>query len=321
MGTESQAIDQDDANRVLLPFTAFLGTWQDQFFSQVPEPPPLLHHYTDVNGMANILKSNELWATNAIFMNDHTEIIHTAGIFNAILAAQEEGELTEHELAYRVWSDGAIRYVLSKVHTFCEAYVVCFCADPDLLSQWRGYGGGGGGYSLGFKADVLTSLGSGGLTLVRVIYDEDEQRRRVGELVSAWRALYVNHFPLDEPRYVPVMHAVFARIFSVLATSFKNPAFAEEQEWRLCYQRPRLPDPLPVENFRVESRTRNGMPVPFVRFKSPIVPDPPPLPVETICVGPQPNVLLALSGVWHLIQEIGIDQAVTIAPSAVPLRA
>jgi hypothetical protein len=31
----------------------------------------------------------------------------------------------------------------------------CFCTNGDLLSQWRGYAGGVGGYAIGFPTDVL----------------------------------------------------------------------------------------------------------------------------------------------------------------------
>ncbi|MDP5226147.1 MULTISPECIES: hypothetical protein [Arthrobacter] len=36
-----------------------------------------------------------------------------------------------------------------------SAYVACFCGDVDLLSQWRGYGGGIGGFSIGFARERL----------------------------------------------------------------------------------------------------------------------------------------------------------------------
>jgi hypothetical protein len=35
------------------------------------------------------------------------------------------------------------------------AFMACFCENGDLLSQWRGYGSLGGGFSLGFKAKQL----------------------------------------------------------------------------------------------------------------------------------------------------------------------
>lgn len=58
---------------------------------------------------------------------------------------------------------------LKKAHNFLDmstvlpnknSYAFCFCKQPDLLSQWRGYSAGGG-YAIGFDIDPL------GRTLIR----------------------------------------------------------------------------------------------------------------------------------------------------------
>ncbi|MCT4574068.1 DUF2971 domain-containing protein, partial [Bacillus thuringiensis] len=58
------------------------------------------------------------------------------------------------------------------------SYVVSFCGDGDLLSQWRGYSGSGG-FAIGFDAAALMERwGRAGLGLLMpVVYSSDEDLR------------------------------------------------------------------------------------------------------------------------------------------------
>jgi hypothetical protein len=67
-------------------------------------------------------------------------------------------------------------------------YVVCFCSKGDLLSQWRAYGGGGGGYALGFNAKALgfnanASENASHLQVQRVIYEKKNQQKLIEKLL------------------------------------------------------------------------------------------------------------------------------------------
>jgi hypothetical protein len=302
-------------NRVL----RFLGDWRTTFLAGVPAPPSCLYHYTGAEALANIIRTNELWGTNAAFMNDQTEILHAASLLARIVDGDAGGPPRVGPSTVRD-SDWAIRQVLQHLHSYIEVYVACFCVEPDLLSQWRGYGGGGG-YAIGFSAEGLEALGGGALSLVRVVYDEAEQERQIRDLVDGWRSVFDSEMPLEDGWSQAMAAALFAQGFGLLAISFKSKAFAEEQEWRLSYLRPRFPRPLPDEYFDIDFRTQDGLVVPFVRF----VPQPDSaslaqLPIESVYVGPNRYPGLAASGVWLLLNRHGLGERVKIFSSEAPLR-
>jgi hypothetical protein len=299
----------------------FFGEWRARFLAGGPTPPSCLYHYTGVDALVKIVSTNELWGTNAVFMNDQTEISHAASLLARVVEADASGPPNAGFSTSRVSSDGAIRQVLMQLHSYIEVYVACFCVEPDLLSQWRGYGGLGGGYAIGFGPEGLKALGGGALSLVHVVYDEAEQERQIRDLVNGWRSVFDPEMLLEDGWSQGMAAALFAQAFGLLATSFKNKAFAEEQEWRLLYLRPRFPKPLPDEFFTLDFRTHNGLAVPFVRFvpraESGSVAQ---LPIESIHVGPNRYPNLAASGVWHLLNRYGLGEQVKIVISAAPLR-
>ncbi len=268
-----------------------------------------------------IVSTNELWGTNAVFMNDQTEISHAASLLSRVVEADANGSPNAGFSTSRVSSDGAIRQVLMHLHSYIEVYVACFCVEPDLLSQWRGYSGVGGGYAIGFSSEQLRALGGGALSLVPVVYDEAEQERQIRGLVDGWRSVFEPEMPLEDGWSQGMAAALFAQAFGLLAVSLKSKAFAEEQEWRLLYVRPRFPQPLPDEFFTVDFRTHNGLVVPFVRFGPQSESGSnAQLPVKNIYVGPNRYPNLAASGVWHLLNRHGLGEQVRIVITAAPLR-
>jgi len=68
---------------------------------------------------------------------------------------------------------------------YSDICVTCFCEDGDLLSQWRGYTGGGYGFSLAFDPQSLTALASNsGSILGKCIYDTDLQNTIINEALE-----------------------------------------------------------------------------------------------------------------------------------------
>jgi hypothetical protein len=156
----------------------FMGAWRDEFLTEKGNPPEVLFHYTSTSSLIQILESNELWATNAVFMNDEKEISHAA----AILKQASDDAISDPEFALSdpdqlLKAAAAVGTVLSRVHDYVEAYVTCFCTKRDLLSQWRGYGDGGGA-SIGISSAELCRIVEDApfrMEVVQVTYDADEQ--------------------------------------------------------------------------------------------------------------------------------------------------
>ena len=148
--------------------------------------PRLLYHYTDAQGLLGMIRTQRLWATNIRFMNDPTEVAYAAGLVRR--SVLEQGERYSKPLVKDIAR--GIDALLKLYETEDDKYICCFCEDGDLLSQWRGYGAVGGGYSLGFLASRLgltayRTLESPEPVLRRVVYNGKQQRRIIDRWVRA----------------------------------------------------------------------------------------------------------------------------------------
>jgi hypothetical protein len=53
----------------------------------IPRQQDLLYHYTDAGGLMGILESQRLWASNAAYLNDPTELLHARSVYREWLEA------------------------------------------------------------------------------------------------------------------------------------------------------------------------------------------------------------------------------------------
>jgi hypothetical protein len=210
------------------------------------EPPrmvnaPILHHYTDAFGAFGIISSNSLWATATQFSNDLSEIEYAVSIASEVIEETWAGKknLSSWE---KVLVDHLVQLCRTPLHTFGQPFIVSFCEDGDLLSQWRAYGSASG-FCLAFCPLVAgESVGlvakRGFRTMVkRIIYDEDKQRERLCFLLRHLTKL-VNgfSFPVDSAKGAAA-HIELSLILILEMTDWacvvKHKAFSEEKEWRI----------------------------------------------------------------------------------------
>jgi hypothetical protein len=89
----------------------------------------------------------------------------------------------------KVLAEHLVRLLATPLHSFGQPFIVSFCEDGDLLSQWRAYGGTSG-FSLAFSRlcqhdNVKLVCKDGFRTMVkRVIYDPERQRARLHFLLT-----------------------------------------------------------------------------------------------------------------------------------------
>jgi hypothetical protein len=114
-------------------------------------------------------------------------------------------------------------------------FVACFTAEDNSLNQWRAYGKGEGGYSLGFDPIRMQKTARSGL-LMPILYDEVSQRAAVEQLLN---------WSLDEYEKLVGQTPEFARdkerrlwwtwllvAATQIAPMMKDNAFQAEAEWR-----------------------------------------------------------------------------------------
>jgi hypothetical protein len=192
-------------------------------------PPSRLYHYTGQLGIMGIINSGELWATKVQYMNDSTEFERAVDIANKTLYKCIGDTLVAEPTEPLPWMLERLENI-TNVNT-CS---VSFCRDPDLLSQWRGYSGSGGGYAIGFFSSVLLEMASKHTCrLGRCIYDESIQIGIINELIEQTKRLYSGKQDMHPQALRTFVSDKFANALIECGAFFKHKAFFEEDEWRL----------------------------------------------------------------------------------------
>lgn len=281
--------------------------------------PDVLWHYTTAEGLKGIAQDDHLWASQSIFLNDARELVYGIDLYFNTLA---EADVTMLDKRTQAWlehwaSDEGATSVREWFRVNAAPFVACFCAKGDLLSQWRAYGPSGG-YAVGFSqhpAQAWIQAGGHGLALRQVIYDEQQQRSQVGDIVSRLVNLLAGHGGTDVARQEFIRSTVDA--IGQVAAYCKDPAFAEEQEWRVIYQRPEDPSPLQLHH-----RTAGNALVPYVHLPitAQIGARPSKLPIVRVRVGPNVDPTLGVLGATSLLRRNDYDAEVIASTAPLRLR-
>jgi DUF2971 family protein len=289
----------------------FLNAWRDEQTAAAPAPPDIVYHYTNTSALISILKTRQLWATDALYTNDQTEVLHSLVMLTRIVNETQKDRATD------IATDMML-IAAEQFYTVVEVYLVCFCRNGDLLSQWRAYGQAGG-YAIGFDSTVLKSITGNHVMLAPVLYHGSQQEQLIRDLVQRWRHLFKDAKLEEFDKQIRRLGAfVFAQAFSFFAATFKNEAFREEDEWRLIYRRQVVIKD--DSGLGIDFRERKGMvasyaPMPLPAISQTVVP------VRHIVMGATANLNLAGFGLAQFLKSVGYpEEAIRISPSDVPLR-
>ena len=155
----------------------------DDSFQLLRSEKPLLAHYTSTETLESILRTNEIWLSNPLFMNDLEEMRLGMRIGADLITASDE-------LARACGSEARLeKFEYSFAHYFSEfetqhaldVYVFCLTEhDQDdndgLLSMWRGYGRNGDGAALVFNTSFVADEAVSPLSITKVKYVSLEER-------------------------------------------------------------------------------------------------------------------------------------------------
>lgn len=214
---------------ILLSVSPFI---HKKFHSALYENVDMLYHYTDLNGMVGIVTNKSFWASHIKYMNDSKEYLHGINICNKIINENKEKCTDANFLQFL---DALSKLLTKEEH---KVFVVSFCPNGDLLSQWRGYGQNDRGVSLGFKLEDLyshtTQIDNNYFIPYKVIYDEQIQRSIIEEIIRIGRESIkrnmekypnLNSIPKDIANHIIETIRLYIPLF-------KNESFKEENEWR-----------------------------------------------------------------------------------------
>lgn len=281
--------------------------------------PEILYHYCNSTGLLGILRNYKLWATHTFYLNDTTEINYTHELIEEIHhELLNDATLSDNPKENRLYQSSyrellhRFSYKTLRPKPDSNIFVICFCEQKDLLSQWRGYGNNGYGYSVGFKTNQLGS--DLDFKLYKIIYSKDKQkeilRKMMDEVISHFRQLIIGVEGIDnQGKIADKCMIIFEKKIINIAARFKHPSFHEEKEWRLIFDYNNKQKPKEIK-FRSNI---NGI-IPYIEYpyKKEVSP------IGEICLGPTVRQETATKSLIMLKDDL--DLHVDIINSNIPFR-
>jgi hypothetical protein len=292
-----------------------------------------IYHYTDSSGLIAILTSGSLWASDALYMNDASELEYGRTLAREVLADLLDENHAERSVRRMLLESPVSRQAADRAH-IC---VACLCKDGDLLSQWRGYAGGVGGFAIGLDWHrVEEVVNAQDFEVSPVVYERSEQRSIFRRLLGGWvyrlaedarredfdRVLDAlmaapSDVDLDQPAHQRILDSIaetWTRMY-VKAATMKSDAFAAENEVRIWTVLTEAADP----NSKLLYRPSGSFVVPYVKVE--LRDSAGLLPLTDIRIGPTRHPELAERSLCRLLGKLGCGGDVLITRSRVPLRA
>lgn len=308
--------------------------------------PETLYHYTDSAGLLGILgnpvefdgaprhaRYGTLWATDARYLNDTKELRFGTKLLASELKEQARDPARTPAVADRLLElaqtvrAGTFEMTWHKDAHPATPFVTCFssASKGDLLSQWRGYGDGGGGFALGFARSTLTKFYEVNTKLHehgdpfglfanqllggpdQVKYGRREARQLMmetaSEMAAGLEAVARGEKTLSWP------DVFYLQSIGQLA-KVKHKAFAEESEWRLITKDHGMKHP--------EFRPGKLGVIPYVKLFFQLSDDAGPA-ISEIVVGPGPEQSLRVDALKRLLDKIGCS-GTRVRRSKAPFR-
>lgn len=214
-----------------------------------------IYHYTKEEGFKGIIKSKEIWMTNALFVNDKME-----------LRASFEGSVISKDFQFNnpefnIFKDRQQRLESEDIEDY---YLASFSKDGNSLGQFRAYGN----YCIGFDARKLKKNRFG---LYRCVYE----RKDIGKwLISKDKLADWQNKCFDNERGRSYKRVAFRTVEFARSAKLKNKHYKTEQEIRLLVvsnaswgwytNSPEMYCDQPAIYFR--DHDLFGVPVPYVKF-------------------------------------------------------
>jgi hypothetical protein len=100
--------------------------WMTEWSRAQQQPPPVIYHYTDAVGLLGIVRSKEIWASHAAFLNDSSEVVYIKRVLKtvttALKARYDESRVCEFLEFVEMW-------FTDRILSDYEVFLACFCED------------------------------------------------------------------------------------------------------------------------------------------------------------------------------------------------
>jgi hypothetical protein len=199
-------------------------------------------------------------------------------------------------------------------------FAACFSEVKDDLAQWRGYGGGECGYSIGFRyAGILEAIKSRPRTLfVPMNYEDYKHKFIVDDVVRVAQGYFLEGLKrglTDIEKWSLEFVWAFSVELDIFAAVIKHPKFSGEFERRVTTLL--QPGEHAVLEFR-QKRTLLARHLP-INLRIPMYGDVKQPPITRIYIGPGPSQQVSRISVGDLLLKLGYEN-VPVLLSEVPYR-
>ena len=322
---------------------------------KVSEVYETLYHYTTWAGLLGILRTQTLWATHYKFLNDYSEIVLFRNklillIYPYVAAGYQKLIKQSPDVTQRIEREGGLSQIIrhdaeafvdAQYHaTGHEIYILSFCGQHKnpytnangLLSQWRGYGPGGG-LALVFNTQKIERMLEveverfeySAMHLCDLIYSDDEERLK-DELSEDLSIIGSDVAQFFDPALSPTekINAFKGyRSFINCVTRYKHCGFREENEVRAVLL-PTVLDDAYLDLARADSaivkpekerkfREKDNGLVPYIELFNP--PDLE-LPIDRIIVGPHKEKEARAAALQAMLRNTRIEITCSDIPFA-----
>ena len=290
--------------------------------------PPILYHYTDLNGLMGIIKDKCLWATDIHYLNDFSEMSYAFDFiseriksFMETIPSEDRDRLglrtsldDERRTEYEFFED--LEKVITGIKRLPKDYTSFICSfskNDDRLSQWRGYSPGEGGYCIAFDRKRLIELSKDNkFSICECLYKPDRNQKKLVDKIITEEIH--KHFDESSKKCGDNSVIIEAMIkFYFIAPRLKDPAFHEEEEWRFFKQSTK---PLNFNIDNIKYRKGSKVLIPYTEFK--LAEEIKDLPIQSIKVGPMPHQELAKRSLENYLNHEGVKCDITCSP--IPYR-
>jgi hypothetical protein len=184
-----------------------------------------LYHYCSLDTFHKIISSKSIWLTDISKSNDSAE--HKWLLLECGRWLQDNS------------SSAYVPVIINDLETNKEtiSWVFCLSGKEDSLSQWRGYADDGCGMSIGFKKEYLDSIAESPpqeeidkiIPFIRL--DRIQYLSAENGLVEKFGLDAIENPTTHKPDGEKLSHALVSA--KLKPPVYKNPSFAEENEWRI----------------------------------------------------------------------------------------